>query len=236
MLKKLIFYFLLNWPLLAMALPDATTIVLKADDYRGYRDQPFKFDVTSICYENEKRTRENKVEVAFKRSDKVLVKFLEPKREQGRKIIIDEKNMWLSFPSTRNLIRISPTQRLIGEASNGDVANVDYKYYSHHIQGEEMLDGKAVLHLTLREADKRATYYRLELWVDKTNFRPIKSEHYGISGKLIKTAYFESFIQINNREFVNKVTMINPISKKNYTVMLFDNYRLQELPDSIFAK
>ncbi len=219
-----------------LALPDVETIVLKTDDYRGYRGISFKFDVKSVCYEKSQKVRENKVEVLFKRSDKVLVRFLEPKRESGRKILIDEKNMWLSFPSTRNPIRVSPAQRLIGEASNGDVANTDYNYYSQHLVGEETIDGKPVLRITLQEKDKRATYHRIELYVDKTTFKPIKSEHFGNTGKLIKTALYTGFIMQGEREFVNKVVMMNPMSKENYTIMYFDNFRLEEFPDNIFIK
>ncbi len=221
---------------IALALPNIDDIVLKVDDYRGYRGKSFKFDVKSISYEQEQKVRANKVEVLFKRSDKVLVRFLEPKREAGRRILIDEKNMWLSIPTTRNIIRISPAQRLIGEASNGDVFNTDYNYYYPSLKGEEIIDGKPVLHLTLKEKDKRATYKRVELWADKETFKPIKAEHYGNSGKLIKIAYYKSFIKVNNREFLNEVLMVNPLIQGNYTKVLFDNYRLEDFPDNLFIR
>lgn len=219
-----------------LALPNIDDIVLKVDDYRGYRGESFKFDVKSISYEQEQKIRENKVEVLFRRSDKVLVRFLEPKREAGRKILIDEKNMWLSIPTTRNIIRISPAQRLIGEASNGDIFNTDYNYYHPSLSGEEIIDGKPILRLTLKEKDKRATYNRLELWIDKATFKPIKGEHYGTSGKLIKVAYYKSFIKINNREFLNEVLLVNPLIQGNYTKIIFNNYRLEDFPDNIFIR
>ena len=67
-------------------------------------------------------------------------------------------------------------------------------------------------------------------------FKPIKSEYYARSGKLLKTAQYKAFKEFNGELKVHKMLLSDPLIAGSYTWMLFDNYRSSELPDALFNK
>ena len=71
---------------------------------------------------------------------------------------------------------------------------------------------------------------------NQTPFKPIKSEYYARSGKLLKTAQYKAFKEFNGELKVHKMLLSDPLISGSYTWMLFDNYRSSELPDALFNK
>jgi len=54
-----------------------------------------------------------------------LVRYVLPSRDAGKMVLMNGSNMWFYDPSSKASVRISPQQRLLGQASNGDVATVN---------------------------------------------------------------------------------------------------------------
>ena len=71
-------------------------------------------------------------------------------------------------------MRISPQQRLIGQAAIGDVLTVNFAIdYTAKLVGEETHPGRtrksrACWHLDMKAANDRAIYSRVEYWVEKS--------------------------------------------------------------------
>jgi len=144
--------------------PTAGEILQRADSFRGFGDDGFSVDLTIISHRPQKKPSENRMQVSVK-SEKSLVKFLAPKRVKGRAMLFEGRNLWLKIPRTRKVIRISPAQRLMGEASNGDVAATNFSSdYKPVLVGEEAVEGTLCYHLTLTAVDKRVTYHKIEYW------------------------------------------------------------------------
>ncbi|MFX8565881.1 outer membrane lipoprotein-sorting protein, partial [Acinetobacter baumannii] len=55
-----------------------------------------------------------------------LVRFVEPPRDENKLILQDGLIMWFYDPEAKSSIRLSPQQRLMGQASNGDVVTVNF--------------------------------------------------------------------------------------------------------------
>ena len=94
-------------------------------------------------------------EDAATRQCKNLVRYVEPPRDRGKMVLLDGTRMWFYDPASKVSIRISAQQRLMGQASNGDVMTVNLaRDYRAALAGEE----------TLKDADRNErACWRLEL-------------------------------------------------------------------------
>jgi hypothetical protein len=221
---------------LIWATPTPEDIVRKADTFRGYPGSSFTMEIRIASYKKNKKTQKTKMAVQVK-AGKSLVNFLAPKRNIGRAMLFAGKNLWLKIPKTRKIIRISPAQRLMGEASNGDVAGTNFiDDYTPTLIGEETIENIPCYHLSLRAKDRKVTYAKLEYWVAIASGKPVKSEHYAISGKLLKIALYKKYSQQNGGDKLSKLLLINPIIEGSYTWMIYGEYRPLEIPDSQFRK
>ncbi|VWB23836.1 membrane protein [Burkholderia aenigmatica] len=110
-------------------------------------------------------------------------------------------NLWYFDPASKATIRISPQQRLLGQASNGDVVTVDYAQgYRAQVEAEEdVQDGEGQMRhayrLKLVQSVTDMTYHSIEMWIDTTDSRPVKARFFRESGKLLKTALDRRFQQ-----------------------------------------
>lgn len=114
--------------------------------------------------------------------------------EKGQKVLMLGDDFWLLMPGSQRPLRITPMQKLLGDASTGDIATMSWADdYAGKLVGEEPCDAaakQACLHLSLNATRKGVTYQRIELWVGKTRFEPVRADLYVLSDKLAKQATF----------------------------------------------
>jgi len=103
-------------------------------------------------------------------------------------------DFWLLMPNSQRPLRITPMQKLLGDASTGDIATMSWaEDYAGKLVGEEPCDNAAkqsCLHLSLSATRKGVTYQRIELWLGKTRYEPVRADLYVLSDKLAKQARF----------------------------------------------
>jgi hypothetical protein len=215
----------------------AELLVAKIDAFRGLNSAGFSFDITNVSYKAGRDTRTNQLSVDVK-DVKSLVTFESPARQKGRILLKQDNDMWLYIPGTRKVIRISPAQRLLGETSNGDVtgSNLAQDYTAKLTTNQAALD-KGQWELTLTAKNKTVSYQKVIFWLEtEAPYKPVRSEYYARSGKLLKTADYKSFKAFNGELKIHKMLLTDPIIEGSYTWMLFDNYRASDLPDARFNK
>jgi len=212
----------------------ASQLMRIIDSYRGLNSDGFSFDITNVSYKENRDSRTNQLSVDVKQ-DNSLVKFQSPARQQGRILLKKNSDMWLYIPGTRKVIRISPAQRLLGETSNADVTGSNFsRDYSGIIIPQ---DNPEHIQLVLSAKENNMSYQKVIFWLqNQAPFKPIKSEYYARSGKLLKTAQYKAFKEFNGELKVHKMLLSDPLISGSYTWMLFDNYRSSELPDALFNK
>jgi outer membrane lipoprotein-sorting protein len=168
-----------------------------------------------------------------------LADFLAPANVKGQKILMLDRNMWFAKPGLSKAVPISPRQKLIGGAANGDIASTNYAgdYKITHT-AESKMNGEACLLMDLQAVDNRATYDRIKYWISKERLVGLKAEFYTVSGKMFKTATFEynNSITINEkpREFMSKMIITSAIIKEDVTTMHFNNPVLKKVSDATF--
>ena len=132
----------LGFAALAHAAPDAQAILAASDAVRN-PSRPFAVTVTLLEYRNSKQTDGNTLTVYSKADNasgqyRSLIRFVAPQRDANKLMLKNGNDLWFYDPSSQASIRLSPQQRLLGQASNGDVVTVNLaKDYKAELLGEE---------------------------------------------------------------------------------------------------
>lgn len=111
--------------------------------------------------------------------------------EKGQKVLMLGDDFWLLMPGSQRPLRITPMQKLLGDASTGDVATLSWADdYTGTVVGDERCGDSPCKHLSLTATRKGVTYQRIELWLGTAHHEPIRAELYVQSDKLAKQARF----------------------------------------------
>ncbi|MEN7531203.1 outer membrane lipoprotein-sorting protein [Cupriavidus sp. DL-D2] len=165
-----------------------------------------------------------------------LVRYVAPAREVGKLTLKSGKDLWFYDPASQASIRISPQQRLLGQASNGDVisANFAADYTARFEANESVQDGdrktrKSVrLHLGARTSE--ATYHHVRLWLDAGNNHPIKAQFHADSGRLLKTVYYRRYQHQLGGLRPTEQVIIDALEPGWITVMRYSNFVERAIP------
>jgi hypothetical protein len=135
--------------------------------------------------------KERRYTVFLQAGHKSLVLMRSP-AEAGQKMLMLGDDYWLLLPGSQRPMRITATQKLLGDASTGDIATMSWADdYTGTLAGDEVCEGnKPCQHLSLQAARKGLSYQRIELWIGKARHEPIRAELYVQSDKLAKLASF----------------------------------------------
>ncbi len=215
--------------------PPADQILALSDMSRNGWDS-YGVRTTIENYDDGVLKDEGTFDVTVKGLNKTLVKFLNAD-VKGQYLLMVDDDMWIYMPNTRKPIRITPLQRLMGNASNGDVARTRYAQdYAATLEREEALSGTPCYVLDLRAKREGATYNRIEYWVAKGTNRPKRAEIYLTSGKHYKTIDFDTYSETSGRQLLTKMTITDRLRNGSTTIMRYDSYGARELPDKYFNK
>jgi len=153
-------------------------------------------------YENNKIKKHREYAVYLKPGRRSLVVF-KSADEIGQKMLMLGDNFWLVMPKSRRPIRITPIQKLLGEASSADIATMTWSEdYQAKLVGKIKFKGENVWQLHLKALHKGLSYQSIELFLAEQNYQPVKADLFLASGKLAKRAFFK----IQNRNGQEQVT------------------------------
>jgi hypothetical protein len=230
----------------AAAAPDAQALLAASDAIRN-PSQPFKATVTLTEFErgvqvnattlvSQARTLESGGQFVS------LLRFVQPARDAGKVMLKNGADLWFYDPSTKASVRISPQQRLIGQASNGDVVTVNFaRDYTATLAAEEMVqDGerrnRRAHKLQLTAASEDATYGAIELWIDEANAAPLKARFFADSGRLLKTAYYRRFQNQLGADRPTETVIIDGLQPQSVTIVRLTDYAQRNTPAAWFQR
>lgn len=167
------------------------------------------------------------------------VEFTAPARMRGERIFMLGHNMWFIRPGLQRPVPLSPRQRLLGGAANGDVAATRYAVdYTAEPMGEEALDGEECILLKLSAKTRNTTYDTIHYWVSRKRRLALKAEFYTVSGKLFKSARFEyanSITHAGHRlPFVSRMVITDAINPGQITTLTYTGIAVQQPDPSAF--
>ncbi len=171
---------------------DVPTLLKAADKYRMSSENMQVDTMISVFNTDGSPDKERRYTVFAQAKHQSLVLMQSP-AEKGQKVLMLGDDFWLLMPSSQRPLRITPMQKLLGDASTGDIATLSWaEDYAGTVAGEEGCGEpqQKCWHLSLAANRKGVTYQRIELWIGKAKSEPIKADLYVQSDKLAKQARF----------------------------------------------
>ncbi len=218
-----------------VAAPSASEILAASDAIRNPA-QPFSMTVTLTEFQSGKQTDTSTL-TSYSRTQQQggqvssLIRFVLPTRDAGKLVLKND-------PTNKASVRLSPQQRLLGQASNGDVATVNLArdYKPTLAAEEEVQDGERRMRkaykLALTAVSPDVTYATIDLWVDAENNRPIKGRFYAESSRLLKTVYYRKYQLQLGVERPTESVIIDGLNAQWVTLMRFTDYAARNIPDT----
>jgi outer membrane lipoprotein-sorting protein len=167
---------------------------------------------------------------------------VQPARDAGKLMLKNGNDMWFYDPVSKASVRLSPQQRLLGQASNGDVATVNLArdYKATLAATEDVQDGERKTRkahkLLLTAAAPDVTYATIEMWVDANNNQPIKARFFAESARLLKTAFYRKFQSQLGADRPTETVIIDGLNPQSVTLMLLSDYVGRPIPDTWFQR
>jgi hypothetical protein len=154
--------------------------------------------------------------------------------EKGQKVLMLADDFWIILPSSQRPVRITPAQKLLGEASAGDIANLTWSEdYDGNVIGEAERDGRSCVQLDLLAQHKGSTYKRIVLFVARANGEPVAAQLYVASDKLAKEASFEMG-ELHGRRQVVTMRLIDRIQTNRVTEIRYLDQQARPVAEEVF--
>jgi hypothetical protein len=226
------FIIFLSIPVLSQ---DSDSLIQRIDAYRVPFEQ-FYIRTRLTAYIDEKVDETAVYDAYMDGVEKSLV-IQKEGMNRDMMILYSEEKLWLHLPGSRRPIRITPIQRLMGQASNGDIARVSYgEDYRAESKGMVTVQDIPCLQILLTVQKKSATYPRIVLYVRQKDCRPVEAEFYLLSGKHYKTATYDRYGISNGKILLEKMTIYDEVRKGRRTIFEYEGIREKKIAVKYFNK
>jgi hypothetical protein len=171
-----------------------------------------------------------------------LVQYVEPARDAGKILLQTGHAMWFFDPVSSASVRISPQQRLLGQASNADVLTLNFaKEFTASLVGEETIKDadqhdRKCWHLQLIAADGQAIYQKADYWIDKEQMVAVKGRYYADSGRPLKVVYYREYVKALDGMRLSEAIILDEVDPNVITKMDFTQYVAVDIPENWYQR
>jgi outer membrane lipoprotein-sorting protein len=211
-----------------MAGEDPNSIIKKVDDIRNPAESYFmKVEIHDVATPSNRWV----YNVSLSGNTKTLVKTVEPAREQGRNFLMLEQDMWAYLPNLGRAVRVSLSQKLTGQASNGDISRMRWSGdYTPKIEKETATEW--TIYLTANK--KGLTYDKVRVWVNKSDYHPTHAEFLTISGKPLKKATYQGYKQMSGKVRPSQILIQDALRESDKSLITIISQEPKSFPASLF--
>lgn len=206
---------------------DAQQILRKADGYRNPGDS-YEMQVKVETPENK-----STMMVYLKGNDKTIVVTQEPIKDQGRNMLMLDRDFFAYVPNLKRSMRLSLSQKLSGQVANGDISRTRwFGDYEPKIESKT----KDQVKLFLKGKKDNLTYDSLRVLVDAKTFKPLQAEFLGLDGKkILKTAFYEQYKTLAGSERPSVIRIQDPSSGETSYIRL-QSMKVRSFENTFFTQ
>lgn len=211
-------------------------ILARADQARGHAEGvQWQIDIEVV----EQGNRQAQTLYIKARDFNFLAETLAPPKAKGRTLLMRDRTMWFVQPGLHKPVPISPRQRLLGGAANGDLAATDYAGSYEVLQMSETLAAGVPCYLfDLKAIDSKATYDRIRYWVATERLVGVRAEFFTAAGKLLKSATFayDHTVQLPThvQPFISRMTITDAVLTAQVTTLTYSRTQVERIPEATF--
>ena len=259
--RKLLFFlvplFLLTLSQVHGADGQGQDLLERIDAYRALRTESVaEVKLQELDLSARSIKKENLYRVYFDSHSNSIVEMLSAD-ERGRRVLMTDDSVWLQIPTANRPIRITPLQRLLGQANYGDVGRMTW-HGSYRVASITNADGLsrpaftgivqfvgtrftdldhlALRHLVLESTSATATYPRIEVWADATTLAPVRADYILTSGKVLKTGWFSAPEETSSGVYTTRaIAFVDEKTPSAVTIMTTLSLERMRLQTSFFT-
>ncbi|MBQ4849982.1 outer membrane lipoprotein-sorting protein [Pseudoalteromonas sp. MMG012] len=217
-----------SWGAIAQADVNPLQVLKAVDAYRS-ESNTVKVSATVRAYKQDELRNSKQYDVYSTSAKRSLVVF-KSDSEKGQKVLMKGSDYWMFMPKSRRPIRITPMQKLLGEASLGDIATLSW---SEDYTVKQTTDMDSLWQFELHAISPKLSYQKIILNIRKDNYFPEEAELYLRSGMHAKTAQFEQG-ERNGKQKVTAMALHDEMRKGHKTVIEYDLIEPISVPDRLF--
>ncbi|MEA5126637.1 MAG: outer membrane lipoprotein-sorting protein [Proteiniphilum sp.] len=197
-----------------------------ADNYLEQLDKSFYAEYAVMkmeMHKDNKMMRHYEMEY-YRQGDKMRMEFTAPATEKGRRMLNDNTSLWMYLPRTSKIMKQPFKQSFMGsDASNTDLMRMSFRndYEIETVSNQ----GKGIVVLYLKAKNAEVAYDKTVVEFDTRKKVPIKQEMYSISGKLIKTIFYENPILVDDLYFPSTMIIKEELQKNTETKIYYSDIR-----------
>ncbi len=211
---------------------DVESILKKTDAFR-LQEGASQVDTLVQTFKGGRPDKEKRYQVLTKTGGKSLVLMRSP-GEIGQKVLMVGDDFWMLLPGSARPFRITPLQKLLGDASTGDIATMTWAGdYDGTVTREVDVDGVPCLELELEAKRKSLSYQRIVLHVAKRDYRPVHADLFAASKRKLKQARYV-VEQRDGRPTVTRMVLTDEVQSSHETVVNIVASKPRSLGDELF--
>ena len=116
---------------------DVPALLKAADKYR-MGSESMRVETQITTYNTDGTTDKERRYTVFAQARHQSLVLMQSPAEKGQKVLMLGDDFWLVMPSSQRPLRITPMQKLLGDASTGDIATLSWADdYAGTVVGEE---------------------------------------------------------------------------------------------------
>jgi len=208
--------------------------LLKAADHFRLGDESMQIETQITTFNRDGSKEKERIYSVYSRPNRQSLVLMQSPSEKGQKVLMLGDDFWMLLPGSQRPMRITPMQKLLGDASIGDIATTAWEQdYEGKIVGEEQCDSRTCLHLSLNATRKSVAYQHIELWLGKTLHEPLKADLFVQSEKLAKQASFV-MDKAQSPTTVNQMVLLDQLSSHKETRIDYISRKPKSTPDQWF--
>lgn len=215
----------------------AQDLLKESDRARGAATDGISWQISVETTEKDETTMVSYLVKA--RGVDALAEAIAPARNKGETMLFNDRNIWFFKPGLKKPVSISPRQKLMGQAANGDIASTNYyRDYEGKIVGEDVVDSIPTWKLELKAKAKNVTYDGIRYWIAKKDKVGIKAEFLTVGGEIFKEATFSYGNKVTfagqSYPFVSSMVITDRINPNKKTTIRYEQPKVEQLASSIF--
>lgn len=215
--------------------PAPASLVLQADILR-LPDAGGALKMTMSMTDGEGARRETDRVSVITRDDKSLVQMLDG-GQRGMKVLSSPQALWIYMPNTRRAMRITPLQRMRGQANVGDIARLSFSADYNAVYAPQpslTVEGKECWALVLTAKSPAATYTTVHLRIAKATGAPVSADMLAASGRRLKTVLYGAPVTVSGRRMIATTTYVDGVNPGLRTTVQMLSIERSNAPAGMF--
>lgn len=212
-------------------MADEVSSLLKAADLFRMSSENMQIETQISTFNREGNLEKERRYMVFSQAKHQSLVLMQSPAEKGQKMLMLGDDFWMVLAGSQRPLRITPLQKLLGDASIGDVSTMSWSQdYEGEVVAEERCEDKPCIRLSLNANRKGVAYQHIDLWLGKVRHEPIKADLYVLSGKFAKQA---SFImdKANAPSTVVEMVLLDKLGSNKETRMRYLSRKDKTVPE-----